>query len=297
MTGESDVTDKRNLKCRLCGSAECDKPIQIKEMMFGTRELFDYVRCQTCDTLQIVEIPTDMGRYYPSDYYSFTPPLPTFRQKLTRFFKPTPRPQWLDGVDTASTVLDVGSGGGLLLHQMHQWGFRALTGFDPFLNECRDLPSGIRLTNKEPQGQFDLVMMHHALEHVPDPADSLAAVRRFVQPGGRIVIRIPVRQGHAWRTYGKDWAHLDPPRHLTLWTAKGFIRFAAENGLQTSDWGFDGTLFSLVYSDLFARDIAMKGPGSEAPPLTSDRRAELNALSAKLNESGDGDCAWFVLKS
>lgn len=293
------MTNKCNQKCRLCGSADCDEPIQLKEMMFGTREVFDYFRCQACDTLQIAEIPEDMGRFYPADYYSFAPSMPkrTLRQRVRRLFRSDPLPKWLEGIGLKANVLDIGSGGGDLLHSMHDWGFRSLTGFDPFLNACHDLPNGIKLTNEEPTGSFDLVMMHHALEHVPDPAESLASARRFVRRGGRIVIRIPVRQGYAWRTFGKDWAHLDPPRHHTLWTAQGFIRFAEGCNLKITDWGFDGTLFSLVYSELFAQDIAMKGPGSAPPSLTTTRRDELNALSATLNESGDGDCAWFVLES
>ncbi len=266
--------------------------------MFGTRELFAYIRCQTCDTLQIASIPEDLGQYYPPDYYSFSPltSKPTLRQRLRGWLKPDPMPQWLSGVNKRSAILDIGSGGGVLLHQMHYWGFRTLVGYDPFLDDAKILPNGIELTNIEPNDSFDLVMMHHALEHVPDPAASLRKARLFTRPGGRIVIRIPVRQGHVWRTYGKDWAHLDPPRHLYLWTVDGFISFATKNGLKVSDWGFDGTLFSLIYSDLYAQDIAMNGNGSDAPQLTPERIAALNRQAILLNETGEGDCAWFVLE-
>jgi SAM-dependent methyltransferase len=290
------MTENKTGNCRLCGSTKTDEPIQLKEMMFGTRAVFDYFRCQECDTLQIASIPEDLGQYYPSDYYSFTPPALTLRQKIRSIFKPEPKPEWLTGVSTKSTVLDIGSGGGQLLHQMHSWGFRSLIGYDPFLGECCDLPNGIKLTNIEPSGLFDIVMMHHALEHVPDPAVSLQTARQFMKPGGRVVIRIPVRQGYAWRNYGKDWAHLDPPRHLYHWTVKGFTEFAGRNGLNVTDWAFDGALFSLVYSPLFAQDIAMKGDRSEGPVLTAEKKAELNKQAALLNEAGDGDCAWFVLE-
>lgn len=291
------MTTNEAIECRLCGSFDCDEPIQIKEMMFGTREVFDYVRRKACDTLQILEIPPDLGRHYPSDYYSFTPPQSSLRQRIRRLFKPERLPDWLNGIGKEATVLDIGSGGGLLLHQMYDWGFRSLIGYDPFLSECQDLRSGIRLTNIIPQGQFDLVMMHHALEHVPDPRESLRLARDYTRDGGQIVIRIPVRQGYAWRTYGPHWAHLDPPRHLTLWTVQGFTQFAERCGLKTKSFGFDGTLFSLIYSERFARDIAMKGPRSEAPALSNAERDAYNSQAAQLNHLGEGDCAWFVLES
>ncbi len=40
-------------------------------MMFGIGETFCYFQCAECKCLQIVEIPSNMARYYPENYYSF----------------------------------------------------------------------------------------------------------------------------------------------------------------------------------------------------------------------------------
>lgn len=274
--------------CKLCNSTNADAPIMLREMMFGTREEFEYFRCQDCDTLQISEIPNDLSQYYPSDYYSFSPKPESFKDRIRRMVKGVDLPAWANGIDTKSTVLDVGCGGGKLLHKMKTWGFKNLYGYDPFCTPSDT--GGIAIRNVRPEGQrFGIVMMHHALEHVPDPAASLRDASEWLEPGGKVIIRIPVRQGWAWREYGTNWAHLDPPRHLYHWTVDGFTRFAETQGFAVTSQGFDGTSFSLTHSPLFAADIPMNSPDAVFPSGLHHRADELNA-------AGDGDASWFVLE-
>ena len=42
-------------------------------MMFGLRDQFLYGECESCHSLQLLDLPTDMSRYYPPGYYSFAP--------------------------------------------------------------------------------------------------------------------------------------------------------------------------------------------------------------------------------
>ncbi len=56
--------------CRICGVQNNHKVYDVREMMFGTREVFRYFQCTACGCLQIKEIPDALGRFYPPDYYS-----------------------------------------------------------------------------------------------------------------------------------------------------------------------------------------------------------------------------------
>lgn len=58
--------------CRICGVQDNHPIYDVREMMFGTREIFHYFQCTACGCLQIDEIPEDLGRFYPPDYYSFS---------------------------------------------------------------------------------------------------------------------------------------------------------------------------------------------------------------------------------
>src|SRR5271165_945777 len=101
----------------------------------------------------------------------------------------------------ASTVLDVGCGGGILAESMARAGATVL-GIDlaPAVLEVAELHaleanvavsyraiSAEELARERP-GAFDLVTCMEMLEHVPDPAASLAALAALVAPGGSLVV-------------------------------------------------------------------------------------------------------------
>ena len=74
--------------CRICGGKSGAERFTAREMMFGTREKFDYVLCNECSTLQIAEIPDELGKYYQgSTYYSFNQlsDEPSWKTALKRF--------------------------------------------------------------------------------------------------------------------------------------------------------------------------------------------------------------------
>jgi len=173
-------TDK--LICKICGKEQSDNLYVVKEMMFGSREEFAYFQCNCCGCLQIREIPKDLFKYYPKEYYSFRT-LPGaqgrnsdnfisryFRKKRTLFFldqksilgrmifalKPINEPfsgylVWLKNcrANLASKILDVGSGKGNLLNNLSWFGFSGLTGLDPNIENEIIYDNGVRILKKE----------------------------------------------------------------------------------------------------------------------------------------------------
>jgi len=93
-------------------------------------------------------------------------------------------------------LLDVGCGGGLLSEPLARLGF-AVTGIDAgdrnvavarLHAERGNLPIAYRVATPEQLSgaSFDVVMIMEILEHVPDPAEFLAAVCPLVRPGGAL---------------------------------------------------------------------------------------------------------------
>lgn len=62
------------LTCRICGAISNHPTFVGREMMFGTREEFEYFQCKSCGCLQITHIPKNLGEYYPSNYTAHKPP-------------------------------------------------------------------------------------------------------------------------------------------------------------------------------------------------------------------------------
>lgn len=207
------------------------------------------------------------------------------------------------GLTLRSKVLDVGSGAGTDLVSLSHFGFRDLTGVDPFLGASTDCGNGVRLLKAELSevvGRFDLITANHSIEHVTDPRAALGEIRRLLKPGRYAVIRVPV-VSHAWRVYGTNWVQLDPPRHIHLFTADGLKRLAADAGFSADGVVFDSTAFQFWGSEQYARDIALTDAHSYfISPASSMFKAadiaEFERRAVELNRRGQGDQAIFYLR-
>jgi 2-polyprenyl-6-hydroxyphenyl methylase/3-demethylubiquinone-9 3-methyltransferase len=108
---------------------------------------------------------------------------------------------WIDGLARLSgkSALDVGCGGGILAEAMARLG-ATVTGIDlsekPLkvaqlhLHES-SLAVDYRLASAEDfsnqhEARFDVVTCMELLEHVPDPASTVAACAKLAKPGGRV---------------------------------------------------------------------------------------------------------------
>jgi SAM-dependent methyltransferase len=284
-------------------------------MMLGTREEFDYSECGDCGAVQRVVAEMDLGPYYPKTYYAFegsTQPgwrrfarrtrnwltlsaKSPVRAVLQRIF-PHPAADWLaiPRPTPASRILDVGCGNGRLLQQLADAGFRRLTGVDPFLPDNVVTPPSVRMIRSEVQnidGEFDLIMFHHSLEHVTDQPGTMAAVSRLLVPGGFCLIRLPTVSSHAWEAYREHWYQLDAPRHAMLHSIQSLTALAGSAGLEPAGVRFDSTAWQILWSERYRRGI----PLTAGNTFTTAEMREAQATAEALNARGRGDqiCAYF----
>jgi SAM-dependent methyltransferase len=320
--------------CRICGNTEGNQSHFPREMMFGWREVFEYVECARCGCLQIAEIPADLAKYYPSEgYYSYKPPkekhdpawLLRLRHERTRYFLGefsvvgaalglvSKRPEhfdWLRGrASLDSRIVDVGCGAGGLLLKLQREGFRSLLGADPFIRADIDYGNGVRILKRgleDLDGRFDFLMLHHSFEHMPDPAAALRALSLRVAPGGTLLLRIPVSDCYARRKYGLDWMAWDAPRHLYLHTVKSMELLAAGAGMEISSIVYDSSGQQFSSSELYIRGVPYVEHGRYRPDRGKD--AHPGAFSqeewdgfqkqaAELNRRREGDTACFYLRN
>lgn len=313
--------------CPVCGHRGAAEVFLAREMMFGTGGAYRYRECPDCGTLSLLDVPADLSAHYPDDYYSFgagARPYPVWERFLRRrraaaWFGapdplgrlllarrgPTPRLRWFRrmGLDRDAAVLDVGCGGGELLRELQADGFRRLAGADPYLPADLDHGGGLRIRKAGLDGldgAWDLVMLHHALEHMPDPQGVFAGLAELVSPGGWLLIRIPVADCEARDRYGADWVQLDAPRHLHLFTRDAVGRLGRAHGFGLEAVADDATAFQFWGSEQYRRGIPLRDPRSHAAaPGGLFAAAELAAWereTAALNAAGRGDQAAFFLR-
>jgi SAM-dependent methyltransferase len=301
-------------------------------MMFGTRERFDYLECGRCGTVQLLEIP-DLSRHYPPEYLSFDESRPIdlsttlgrrigarlagmhlikgrgLLGKLVLAAKPWIAAHFPDSLRDPllrlrfdSRILDYGCGNGHLLRTLRYFGFSRLTGADAFIEGDLVYP-GVTIYRRhlaELAPAFDLIMLHHSFEHLPEPAAALRELSRLVANGGHVLIRMPI-VSHAWERYGADWVQLDPPRHLFLYTERAFRELCQANGLEVVKVVYDSTSFQFWGSEQYRLDIPLNDPRSLNRPesesvFTAGQIEDWDARAIKLNAASEGDQACFYLR-
>ncbi len=127
-----------------------------------------------------------------------------------------------------ATLVDAGAGRGRFVAHARAAGYDA-TGVEPTargVEMARSrygvelLRAGIEDAPVAP-GTVDVVTLWHVLEHVADPAATLAVLRSWLRPGAVLLVGVPNLASWQARIGGPRWWHLDLPRHRTHFTAAG----------------------------------------------------------------------------
>ena len=312
--------------CKICKNIDGNKTHQVREMMFGFRDKFEYIECLNCGCLQIKEVPADLSKYYPNDYYSLKKKIhhndSPFQSLLKRqrasyglfgkniigwaVSKAYGVPNWYKwlrrvGVNFSSSILDVGCGTGDLLLGLRKEGFTSLIGVDPFIKKDIDYENGVTVLKKdlgELDERFDFIMMHHSFEHMSEPLKVLKKIHQLLKPGRFVLIRIPIASSFAWKKYGKDWVELDAPRHLFLHTTKSMEILAEQAGLKMVDVVFDSKDMQFWGSEQYRRDIPLMDAmsykyGLERSIFSKEEIDGFKAQAKELNQKKEGDQACF----
>lgn len=316
--------------CRVCGAPGPLDSLVVREMMFGTREAFVYESCGACASLQIQAVPKDLSPYYPAHYPAHAPASRAGRAQLRRFFGAlrdatiffAPGPllrlaQSLPGRGDAvrthplaplrgrlrsrkARIADVGGGSGWLLVALRHLGFTDLTCIDPYLRPGVG-EAGVRFLAQriaDIDETFDVIMYHHALEHVVDLDAELRAVARHLAAGGAALVRAPLLPNAAFETYGAYWAQIDAPRHIHVPSRSGLEMAAARHRLEIVARGDDSTAFQFWASEGYARGIPLlEQTVSGRPTIISRKHLDVFTERARhLNVAGRGDQGWFVFR-
>ncbi len=313
------IAEESNIICRICDNTKLHKLLVARELQLGLLEEFEYFECGRCGCVQIVQSPEDMSKYYPASYYSFKgspeikSPMRLFLLKQLMNYR-----LWgnnllgkllaaveVDGIspyhwiqkgmiDYDSKILDVGCGSGDKIVKMNQVGFKNVLGIDPFIEKDIHYRTGVSVLKKvlnEVDGVFDMVMLHHSLEHMYDQHDVFVQLDRLLKNDRYAVVRIPVASSHHYRKYQSNAFHLDPPRHFYLHTITSFEMLARKHGFLLVDFFYDTPYSIYLLHEKHNRNLLE----SKGLFLSKAQDKAYKREIKKLNLLNDGDTVCFYL--
>ncbi len=260
--------------CPVCGGILRQAIAGIRDPQTG--HLFDLFRCSRCELGVTVPAPDDLGLYYGERYYGS-------RHGITQGYCLRRRTRLLEQATAGGpkgTLVDIGCGDGSFLLEARRTGWIVL---GTEVNERIPLP-GLEIRGSigalGPRAPFGCITLWHSLEHLGNPAASLAELAAMLAPGGTLLVAVPDSRGWQARLFGRHWLHLDVPRHLyhfsltSLRTALGRAGLTVTS-VQHQEMEYD--LFGWIQSAL---NCVMPQPNILFDLLTRRRRRVSRTLVA-----------------
>ncbi len=324
--------------CKVCNSNKIDI-ITVKEMQFGMLDEFEYLHCLECGSLIIKDIPNNLSKYYPVNYYSFkeeqlidnsfilkkwlrgkywqyviSPKSKNLAGYIINLLK-KPRKDTLfhiigkTNINLKSRIIDIGCGSGSLLKKLHQFGYSNVLGLDPNINndiyyegEKLVIKAKIEDYVKGQEDLYDLIMLHHSFEHIPNPEEVLESIKKLSHKDTVYLIRIPLANSYAFKKYKENWAQLDAPRHLFLYSEKGIRMILEKHNFEILDIIYDSEEFQFWCSEQYLQNISLQHDErsyvvNKSKSLFSEQDIlNFRDKATKLNKEKKGDQAAFIFK-
>jgi 2-polyprenyl-3-methyl-5-hydroxy-6-metoxy-1,4-benzoquinol methylase len=253
--------------CLICGSKGGKLYRSIPDRLYGTKGEWNIENCPDCGMgwLNPCPINEDIPFLYPDYYTHQSPNSPVeHNQQVQGLFRNrrlldkllitlinkqiinpliTPsywRPLWLRNQEQGN-ILDLGCGNGQFLATIHKLGWNAYgVEPDPTAAKAAKAVPGIHVHIGELDtadffdNMFDVIRIHHVLEHVIDPLRILNQCQRILRPNGHLLIQTPNFDSFVHKRFKQYWLSLDPPRHLHLLTKRSLSGLLVNTGYEIS---------------------------------------------------------------
>jgi SAM-dependent methyltransferase len=207
--------------------------------------LFELYYCPSCEAVSQTQekIKDRIDQFYPDGYWwddsSALSCLERFyRESVVRF----DQVKFLKSVcpdPNGTRLLDIGCGNSMFLRLAREVGFDAF-GLDTSVRAtvlaAKELPDRVFHGTEEmliKAGEsFDLLVLLHVLEHVPDPFQYLKRIRGLLRSPGGIIVQVPNVCSYQARLFGSRWYGLDCPRHICNFSQYSLLHLLGRCGFR-----------------------------------------------------------------
>jgi SAM-dependent methyltransferase len=234
--------ERRRENCPWCESTDLSVRLRTTDIIQGKPGRFVLERCGRCGHIfQNPRLSPAGLNFYYKDFYDglgqaasdqiFKSQAPMYRMRA-RMLRP---------VTTPKAWLDVGTGYGHFCAIARKiWPDTVFDGLD----QSEGVEIGARrgwiqhayrgefiALADELAGRYDVVSMHHYLEHTSDPFGELDTAARVLLPGGHLLIEVPDPDYRFHRALGRWWMPWFQPQHLQFFPFDNLVAALSDRGL------------------------------------------------------------------
>ena len=229
-----DAGARDAVRCRVCGADAVEPWLE--------KRAYRILSCRRCGNAFVPDsaVPDDLESLYTSAYFgggeatgypSYEADGPLIERSLRR------RMRWLAELAPKGRLLDVGAAYGFGLRAARAEGFDAMgVEISPEAADAARRRAGVPVIagdflEVDIPGTFAVITMFDVLEHMRDPRACIARSRELLAPGGILAIETGDLASPWARLLGTRWYFLDPPQHLSYFTAAGLAALVSEQHL------------------------------------------------------------------
>jgi ubiquinone/menaquinone biosynthesis C-methylase UbiE len=233
----------KEMVCILCHSSE------RRLVCAGTdrdstldNRIYYLYQCRICGLVYLSprpDTPEEIAEIYPSTYESYVTKRRFFVMMMRKIAWRPEIAEIIARTSPNSNIVEIGASTGEFLYELRKNGRKFLTGVDINSEIARIAKDRYNLNFlvgqlenlNLPAGSFDVVIMRHVLEHLPDPVLTMKTVANILKPEGYCIITVPNIDSHTSRIFGPDWYGYQIPRHFFLFPQHTLTRIFEIAGL------------------------------------------------------------------
>ncbi|ROO89084.1 methyltransferase family protein [Actinocorallia herbida] len=292
--GVARFFEPRRTECVWCGSPDLEVRAVTPDIVQHKPGTFTLEGCRACG--HVFQNPRLTGEgldfYYRDTYdglgeasteFGFGLVAADYRRRARTLLRHAEQPKrWLD----------VGAGFGHFCKAAQRiWPDTEFSGLDQGAGILKGLARGWvaeahrgSFTDLAPElaGRYDVISMHHYLEHTTEPFAEIAAAARALDPGGFLQIEVPDPECAFARLFGGRWFQWMQPQHLHMYPSGNLAKAVEDAGFEVvevvggkADLGHDFVFAALVVLNAF-------GPKPSRPWAKPTFRARVRHYAAVL---------------
>lgn len=302
-----------HVQCCICEIEDAELVGVGKDFEYNSSaDTFSAMRCRSCRLIYLNPRPniSEFEKIYPSNYHAFDFSKKEFGivYKIRSRLEAKRLLSCCKDLPANARILDVGCGDGFHLNLLRQYGKKSwsLEGID-MDKRAVDMAKKSGLTVHRgsiesidlPQNSYDLAFMIQTIEHLEKPVEVLQGIRKFLKPGGKLLIVTDNTSSLDFKFSKKSyWGGYHFPRHWNLFNRNSLTQLAEKAGFEVAILGTQVSPVNWVYT------IHNWLVGHRAPQWAIDRFTLKSAVSLSvftlldivLQKSGNGALLRAILR-